>query len=597
MRIGPYEVLETIGRGGMGVVYRARTPSGEVVALKVLARTQQESVARFEREQRLLRSFTVQDGFVPLLDAGSTPGGPYLVMPLVPGGTLRERLRGPIGVEATLALGRTLAAALGRAHARGIVHRDLKPENVLFDASGQPLVADLGLAKHFDRLASGASQSVSLSREGTSRGTAGYMPPEQLDDAKSVGPPADVFSLGAILYECLAGRPVFTGDTTLEVVQNVAAGKFDRLDRSEAPPWLAVVVERALAVKAGDRFKDGSAFEKALEEPARRRSRLVPVVVAALAAVSLVGVFVMGRHAEAPPVVAPPANLPPGLREGSKKGELQVYLWKLPGDAGDMELVKVPAGDFLMGSDTDEDALEDEKPKHRHRLDRAYWIGRNPVTWAQYLAFCKATGREEPEEPSWWDKVPGSKGDRPVVMVSWVDAKAYCAWAGLALPSETEWERAARGADGRKYPWGNDWDPGARCNFADASCPLETIDMGWQRANEVFKAEGWEWDRKHQDGYPYTSPVGSYPKGESPVGALDMAGNVYQFCEDWYEPRAYDRYIKGDYAPPASGAERIGRGGAWVFPASHCRSASRGKITPNLHAAYLGFRVVLRAGS
>jgi hypothetical protein len=451
VRIGPYEVLETIGRGGMGVVYRARTPSGEVVALKVLARTQQETVARFEREQRLLRSFTAQDGFVPLLDAGATPGGPYLVMPFVPGGTLREKLRaGPIGIEATLALGRTLAAALGRAHARGIVHRDLKPENVIFDASGKPLVADLGLAKHFDRLASGASQSVSLSRDDTSRGTVGYMPPEQLEDAKSVGPPADVFALGAILYECLAGKPVFTGDTTLEVVQNVAAGKFERLDRKDAPPWLAALVERALAVEASDRFKDGSAFEKALAESARGRSRLLPVALA-LAALSLVaalaGVLVMGRP-EAPPAVAPAVNLPPGLREGAKAGEFQVYLWKLPKDAGDMELVKVPAGDFLMGSDTDEDALEDEKPRHRHRLDRACWIGRSPVTWAQYLAFCKATGREEPEEPSWWDKIPGPKGDHPVIMVSWVDARAYCAWAGLALPTEAEWERAARGTDG-----------------------------------------------------------------------------------------------------------------------------------------------------
>jgi serine/threonine protein kinase len=180
MRIGPYEVVKEIGRGGAGIVLRARGPDGHERALKVLKDSSGQRLARFERERRLLSSLGESDGFVPLLDAGDSNHGPYIVMPFVPGGTLRDRLRGPLGIAATEKLAREVAAAMARAHERGIVHRDLKPENILFAADGRALVADLGLAKHFDRDAPGASASVSLSREGWLRGTAGYMSPEQI---------------------------------------------------------------------------------------------------------------------------------------------------------------------------------------------------------------------------------------------------------------------------------------------------------------------------------------------------------------------------------------------------------------------------------
>src|SRR5262249_563503 len=140
--------------------FRARSPQGGTVAVKLLARMDDATRARFERERRLLASFSEADGFVPLRDAGETEGPaesrrPYLVMPFVAGGTLRARLaRGRLGAAEALALGRVLAAAIGKAHERGVVHRDLKPENVLFTTEGRPLVADLGLAKHFDKGAS-----------------------------------------------------------------------------------------------------------------------------------------------------------------------------------------------------------------------------------------------------------------------------------------------------------------------------------------------------------------------------------------------------------------------------------------------------------
>src|SRR5579883_2736037 len=196
MRIGAYEVTRTIGQGGMGVVHAARGPSGEV-AIKVLRATSAEALARFERESRLHARLGEVAGFVPVIEVGRSPQGPYIVMPLLPGGTLRDRLRtGPLGVEASIDLATQLGLALGRAHAQGIVHRDMKPENVLFDGRGRPFVADLGLAKHFTDETPGASRSLSLSHAGSFRGTAGYMAPEQAADAKSVGPAADVFALG-----------------------------------------------------------------------------------------------------------------------------------------------------------------------------------------------------------------------------------------------------------------------------------------------------------------------------------------------------------------------------------------------------------------
>ncbi len=289
MRLGSYELTGSLGRGGMGTVFRAHAPDGRAVAVKLLARRDDASLARFDRERRLLAGFTARDGFVPLLDAGTSSEGAWLAMPLLEGGTLRERLRrGPLGLEETIALGRALAAALGRAHARGIVHRDVKPENVLFDGEGHPLLADLGLAKHFAPLASGASQSVDLSLAGELRGTAGYMAPEQMEDASAVGPAADVFALGVVLYECLAGESPFVGVSSVDALTKAVRGDFQPLEekREDAPPWLVAVVERSLSRRPEQRHADGAALARALAAPGRpggRRSVAIAVALLVLA--------------------------------------------------------------------------------------------------------------------------------------------------------------------------------------------------------------------------------------------------------------------------------------------------------------------------
>ncbi len=312
-RIGPYEVLEKLGQGGMGVVYRVRAPDGKEAALKLLLRSDSGRFERFDRERRLLATLGEEDGFVGLLDAGATPEGRWLVMPLVPAGTLRQKLgKGPLGVEETATLGLELARALGKAHARGIVHRDVKPENVLFTASGKALLADLGLAKHFDPLAAGASQSVELTKDGSFRGTVGYSAPEQVENAKNAGPPADVFALGAILHECLAGRPAFEGQTLLELYGKINSGTRDPIGRSDVPPWLEEVIACALAPRPGGRFADGEELARALAagtrggEAGKSATRAVGPLRLAAAAMALGAVVVAVLLSTSSGAPAPP---------------------------------------------------------------------------------------------------------------------------------------------------------------------------------------------------------------------------------------------------------------------------------------------------
>jgi tetratricopeptide (TPR) repeat protein len=281
---GPYAVTSEIYRGPQSIVLRGLGPDGSQVAIKILLGSSRPDAVL--RERRLLAQLGKEEGFVPLLDAGQSSQGPYLVSPFLPGGTLRDRLeKGRLSVEETIEIGRTLASAAARAHELGIVHRDLKPENVLYDAGGRPLVADLGIAKHYRAVPDSRSASISLA--GELRGTVGFMSPEQMRDAKSVGPTADVFAIGAILQECLTGEPAFAGGTVLEVLANVEANQ--RLPlltaRPEAPRWLIAAIDTALRFEPRRRFANGAALFRALSGPRKGRGALVALALAALAAI------------------------------------------------------------------------------------------------------------------------------------------------------------------------------------------------------------------------------------------------------------------------------------------------------------------------
>ncbi|MCO5166434.1 MAG: protein kinase [Planctomycetes bacterium] len=325
-RIGRYEVVAPLGKGGMGTVLRVRDAAGRLLALKLLqAAANPTARARFEREARLLGRMTAADGFVPLLDLGHGPQGPFIVMPLLEGGNLRQRLeRGRPTVDEALAWGRALASALAEAHRRGIVHRDVKPENVLFDDDGRPLLADLGLAKHFRDDVPGATWTVSISRRGDCMGTIGYMAPEQMLDAKAAGPPADVFALGAVLFECLAGAPAFAGESPMEVVAAVTEGRRAALRdlAPEAPAWLVDAVEAALAHDPAARPADGAALLRALRgtAPARRRPPFALAALGGAALLALTLAAVVLRPAPPPPSPASAPDAPASRSSATLEG-------------------------------------------------------------------------------------------------------------------------------------------------------------------------------------------------------------------------------------------------------------------------------------
>ena len=213
-----YEVIGELGRGGMGVVYKARQVAlNRIVALKVVLAGAHASVqlrTRFFREAKAAAGVG-HAHVVHVYETGTWAGQPYLALEYCSGGTLAQRLRGSrLSAEAVAALIETLARALQAAHERGVVHRDLKPQNVLLAEDGTPKVADFGLAKL-------VGSGDGLTASGAVMGTPSYMAPEQAAGERGVGPAADVYAIGAILYECLTGRPPFRGPTDLDTIVQV----------------------------------------------------------------------------------------------------------------------------------------------------------------------------------------------------------------------------------------------------------------------------------------------------------------------------------------------------------------------------------------
>jgi len=246
------------------------------------------------------------------------------------------------------------------------------------------------------------------------------------------------------------------------------------------------------------------------------------------------------------------------------------------------EMVRIPAGEFLMGSNS---LSSDEGPVHEVSLDE-YYIGKFEVTNAQYKGFCEDTGRACPP-PRWDQHSDRSTGDDltakptyPVVSVSWDDALAYCEWLSritgkkYRLPTEAEWEKAARGGiEGEKYPWGD-----------------EAYDSnGRYRANAGSEAEN-ERIRK-QDGFLYTAPVGTFPPNG--YGLYDMAGNVWEWCADFYDGTYYARSPYKNPQGPESGERRVIRGGSWFGGPEHMQNAARLWDYPSIRYASTGFRVVM----
>jgi serine/threonine-protein kinase len=295
-----------------------------------------------------------------------------------------------------------------------------------------------------------------------------------------------------------------------------------------------------------------------------RRVVAIGGILLVIGLLSVGGIVYRSKVVPVKPIPAPPSILP--TQEPIAEA---TTVW----DKDSSVMVHVPAGDFFMGSsDSDASADGDEKPMHFVSLDD-FWIDKYEVTNEQFVRFLNEKGNQEEDGVSWVNvEDEGSNivyqggqyrprsgyEDHPVTYVSWYGAQSYCQWAGKGLPTEAQWEKAARGTDGRIWPWGNDWDED-KVNSKDA-------------------------------GPGHTTAVGSYPDGASPYGCMDMAGNAWEWVADRYQWDYYQAVHDRNPQGPNQGKHRVVRGGSWAFPQGLTRCASRFGLIPSVRGDYLGFR-------
>ncbi len=629
-KFGEFEVIAKIGQGGMGAVYRARQISlDRMVALKLLPADLQDDehyIGRFQREATLAAQLN-HANIVRVFSFGEIEGSHYIAMELIEGENLRQRLKGG-ALEPLEALRICAEVARGLQHGwqtAQIIHRDIKPANLFLSKRGDVKVGDLGLAKSLLTNTSGLTQT------GTSMGTAHYMSPEQARGEKPLDVRADIYSLGCTLYEMLTGRPPYEGTDGVSIIhQHLHAplpailkvmpgcpiplarlvGKMLKKQRHERQQNYEELLEQIASVTA---FIEGGGIVPGAEErvamwrqasggapnisvtrpPAEpaatsvsSKSRLPLLVAAALLAVFAVAGAVYFLK---PKPVAPRSG-PTGFEAAAA---LAAREQAQPAAATKdtpfvntlgMKFVPVPIG----GGPTKGD-----------RVLFSIWDTR-VRDYAEYAA-------ANPQADDWWKKLEkdglpvGREPEHPVVAVSWKDAQAFCQWLtaketaegklpqGMKyrLPSDEEWSWAVglppevggtpeekSGKNTVDFPWGKDWPPTKKVgNYADetfhANLPL--------KKNENDNRMEKQWIKGYTDGNPTASPVGSFPANA--YGLYDMGGNVWQWCEDWFD---------------ASYTDRVGRGAAWpYFSRSHLLSSARNNRAPGLRQSHTGFRCVL----
>lgn len=693
MQLGKFEILEEVGRGGFGIVYKARdVVLDRLVALKELHPEliiDPTFISRFKHEAQIAANLD-HPNLVPVYEFGQAEGRYYIVMGYMPGGSLKDLLKqeGPLSKDRTMEVLQQIGAGLACAHNQGVIHRDLKPGNILFDAKGKARVSDLGFAKLLH-----SQSSASMSTSGGLVGTPAYMAPE-IWRGKGAGASTDIYSLACILVEMLTAKPLFDGESTPEVMFK----HFEPLQLPEDLPqeWKAVL-EQGLEKKPEDRIanvddlisrlqqaeqwtaptipdltkredlepqrepdqeaaklpeivesgkqdqaarkqaqnsqeteenpdkpssevgehhfqtadvissgtqKKGSGFEGG--EPGTPQNKtplylgLGMLVLLAVFLIIRSGIFSPQPQSTPEPEVIlaqdtatkqpnptqtpiktstpkpiktatstprPTSTIAPSPISGLGVGSTKIR------EQDGMEMVYVPEGSFEMGSTT---GYDDEKPVRQVYLD-AYWIDKFEVTNGQYEKCVKEGACSKPSSPgsstrdSYYDDP--TYANYPVIAVDWNQAKDYCRWVGSELPTEAQWEKAARGTDGREYPWGRDFDC-ARGNFDD------------ETQFDDYVVEG----GPDCDGYIDTAPVGNYSKGASPYGALDMAGNVWEWVRDWYGP--YDPNKTNNPVGPASGESRLLRGGGWDSNTRNIRTADRSNYNPTDTSDRVGFRCI-----
>jgi len=610
--LGRYHTLEPLGEGGMARVYKAFDTRLECeVAVKIISAAKftpeslERALKRFEREARALARLT-HPNIVKVTDYGEYAGQPYLVMPLLTGGNLKQLLRARkcLPWQEAIRLLLPVAEALDYAHSRKIIHRDVKPSNIMLTERGLPLLTDFGVAKIMED-----EVTLDLTGSGVGIGTPEYMAPEQVT-AKTVDRRADIYALGVVFYELITGRRPFEGDTPLAVLFKHASQPLPRPSQfvPNLPDGIERILIKALAKNPAERYQSMRDFAAALERLAaelavpvqssdketashspgkapspaaqvRPRQNMLRLIGLALILVIAAGLTAVGLYNLSAPGSAVPqlASLTPAMQQPAQNvatATLQPPATtsatpaptetnaptSTPTDlptlaAGStkireidgMVMVYVPAGEFEMGSN----ASADEQPIHTVYLD-AFWIDKTEITNSMYRlcfesGFCKDTSRISLHDTN--------MANHPVAGVTWQQAATYCEWAGKRLPTEAEWEKAARGTDGRSFPWGD------------------------QASGCYIGCTGSE------------QPVGSYPGGASPYGALDMAGNLWEWVADWYDKDYYNLSPVQNPSGPDGGSLKVLRGGAWTtYSPAWIRTSYRYKSNPSDSIKDIGVR-------
>ena len=513
-----YKIISTLGEGGFGAVYKVWDDNLQRhCAIKENLQVSPEAQKQFKREAIMLANLNhphlvrVTDYFF-IADQGQ-----YLVMDFVDGNDLQTILTdngGPLPAEQALAWIRQVCDALIYIHSQNppIIHRDIKPANIRVTPQGNAVLVDFGLAKTFD-----VGMKTSMGARGL---TPHFAAPEQYGmggtDAQS-----DIYSLGVTLYFLLTNR--VPPDSVEIMVGNADPPSPAKVIHISISASVSDALQRAMQIRRTERYESVTEFKKALSAP------------------------------EAVQIASPSHKTPAKVDTSANKLIL----------SNGMEFMRVPAGKFLMGSNND-DFYDEEKPQHTVELSE-YLIGKYPVTNLEYQAFVRAAKYKSPE--GWnGDQFPAKKSNHPVVNVSWHDANAFCEWMSditgkqHRLPTEAEWEKAARGTDGRKYPWGDIFDP--------------------KKANTS--------ESKIND----TTGVGNFsPQGDSPYGCADMEGNVWEWVNDWYSDTYYKNSPSSNPLGPDSGQARLLCGGSFTCPSGSCASPIWDDPDDSDRSA--GFRVVV----